>query len=158
MYWSHEPSAQSRTVELEIPVRFPEPALHRLEGRRRTGCGCSALNLLVLSLFLLTVMVALSQPCRLPRARAHLLACQSNLKKLGAAVEMCASDPGRQLASVSKAELTPLYLQAIPECPSAGTDTYRVVSLGWGGYLVSCQGENHPTVSRKQCVLLGWPR
>ena len=75
-----------------------------------------------------------------------LSACSSNLKNLGAALEMYSADSeGHYPATM--ALLTPNYLKTIPTCPSAGTDTYsasyRVYQGGKVNYTVFCQGHNH---------------
>ena len=58
-----------------------------------------------------------------PRHRGQLTSCKSNLKNLGAGLEMYASDHAGRLPP-SMAQLTPNYLKTLPKCPTAGRDTY----------------------------------
>lgn len=83
-----------------------------------------------------------------------LVACKANLKNIGTAYEMYASDNAGQFPTRLEA-LTPNYLKTIPECASAQKVTYKV-SLGtkapgnpgdMENYLyVECHGENHTKV------------
>lgn len=72
------------------------------------------------------------------RCQSSLMACKSNLKNIGTALEMYSVDHGgypRELA-----QLTPVYLKALPKCPSRksyGTD------FAGEGYLVYCPGGWH---------------
>ena len=58
-----------------------------------------------------------------PRSRNALGASKSNLKNLGTALEMYSKDWENRYPS-SLSGLIPNYLKVIPECPTAGTDTY----------------------------------
>ena len=50
-------------------------------------------------------------------------ACEGNLKNLGTAIEMYATDhQGQYPASIK--EITPNYLRAVPKCPAYGKDSY----------------------------------
>jgi hypothetical protein len=77
--------------------------------------------------------------------RGVATACKSNLKNLGTALEMFASDhQGRYPKSL--AELVPVYLKSIPPCPGAGRDSYSasyVVRNQPDCYLIYCCGRNH---------------
>lgn len=57
------------------------------------------------------------------KAEGQLTACKSNMKNIGTALEMWATDhDGTYPKSLS--ELTPDYLKMIPDCPAARSDTY----------------------------------
>ncbi len=79
------------------------------------------------------------------RSRSQLTACTSNLRNIGTALEMYNVDfKGRYPAALS--DLTPQYLKTIPECPTAGSDSY---SDGFTSnalpdrYIVFCEGSFH---------------
>lgn len=57
------------------------------------------------------------------RARGQLTACISNVKNIGTACEMYATD-SNEVYPKSLGELTPNYLKTIPDCPYAESDTY----------------------------------
>ena len=90
------------------------------------------------------------------RRRGQLTVCKSNCKNLATALEMYATDnAGCYPASLSM--LTTNYLRAIPECPTAGKETYsssykfEVARRDKAGKVVSgrdyfefcCSGDNH---------------
>jgi type II secretory pathway pseudopilin PulG len=89
------------------------------------------------------------------RARGSLTACKSNLKNIGTALEMYSTDnSGKYPPALSY--VVPNYLKTIPECPSAGSVTYRAyfgssAPLNTGGYedyyYIECVGGNHTRVS-----------
>lgn len=71
-------------------------------------------------------------------------ACKSNLKNIGTALEMYASDHGGKYPASLRA-LAPKYLSSLPICPAAGKDTYSA-SYKPGGqqqYFICCLGHNH---------------
>lgn len=88
------------------------------------------------------------------QAEGQFTACKSNIKNIGTALEMYATDysgkyppaePGLDL-------LAPNYLRAIPSCPAAGEVTYSYAEgpdaeLNGSGYQdyyeVRCVGSNH---------------
>ena len=84
---------------------------------------------------------------------SKLTQCKSNLKNLGTAMEMYSTDWSGKYPSTT-AHLTPNYLRTIPECPSAGRDTYSE-SLQTGPdakgnesgyqdyYYFDCHGHHH---------------
>lgn len=93
---------------------------------------------------------------RYERARAsnEVGACKANLKQLGAAMEMYSAEWGAYPPR-GKAQLTPRYLEALPECAPAGADTYVVLSGQAVTYntqslqdyfFIYCSGENHAPV------------
>lgn len=74
-----------------------------------------------------------------------LTICKSNLKNVGTAREMYATD-NADLYPDSAARLTPNYLKVIPTCTSSGTDTYSVGFRSAShpdNYTFFCQGPNH---------------
>ena len=84
-----------------------------------------------------------------------MTACKSNLKNIGTALEMYSTDFAGDYPS-GLSSLTPKYLKAIPECPAAGSVTYKL-TLGPNApsnehhfedyYHVQCTGEHHGSVS-----------
>ncbi|HEY4003474.1 MAG TPA: hypothetical protein VGO93_31695, partial [Candidatus Xenobia bacterium] len=80
------------------------------------------------------------------RAQAQLVACESNEKHLGIALEMYASEhEGHYPDRLS--QLVPAYLKQMPSCPAAGHDsysaTYRHRVKPKEGYSLHCGGHNH---------------
>jgi len=85
---------------------------------------------------------------RAAEQQGTLVACQSNLKNLGTALEMYSTDnSGRYPLALSG--VTPLYLKQIPTCPAAARETY---SAGYrsgsnpDAFTVYCGGQNHVDV------------
>ncbi|MFH0801422.1 MAG: hypothetical protein V2A78_03425 [bacterium] len=73
-------------------------------------------------------------------------ACQSNLKNMGAALEMYHDDNHNMFPRSLQKLVPPEYLKQIPTCPSAGEDTYSPsyqVSIKADAYTVFCMGMNH---------------
>ena len=85
------------------------------------------------------------------RSQGQLTACKSNLKNIGTACEMWATDhQGRYPDRLEV--LVPDYLRSIPECPRAGLDTYsQTYRISRGGlfYGVCCGGGFHGNVKLK---------
>ncbi len=118
-----------------------------------SGVNCVAGILLSGLLVLGGVMLAPS----LFRARPPYASnCKSNLKNLGAAMEVYAADWSGHYPPLGKTQLAPNYLKTLPECPAAGTDTYQVelgpsATYNTGAredyYLFYCEGEHHLPVS-----------
>ncbi len=84
------------------------------------------------------------------RGQGQLTACKSNLKNIGTALEMYATDhAGKYPDNIGV--LAPDYLFTIPACPSAGRDTYsESYKLDspqdedqWEVFHLHCAGENH---------------
>lgn len=73
----------------------------------------------------------------------QLAGCRSNLRQIGAALEMYATDSyGRYPISLS--ELAPEYLKSIPVCPSREWGDYSYTSKSFPDiYTVWCEGKNH---------------
>ena len=70
------------------------------------------------------------------RSRRSLLACQSNLKNIGAGLKVYSTDwegkyppQGREIEA-----LVPKYLKVMPECPTGGLDAYTISSEPNGPY------------------------
>lgn len=85
-----------------------------------------------------------------------MTACKSNLKNLATALEMYAADnfalggptgiEKRSLYPHSLGALTPNYLKIIPNCPSAGKDSYSSTyqrAEHPEAFTVRCAGKNH---------------
>jgi len=79
---------------------------------------------------------------------SHLIACKSNVKNIGTAVQQYAEKHGGNYPATLRA-VRGGYLKQVPKCPSAGKDTYsatyRTLSTP-EGYRVSCGGHHHATV------------
>jgi hypothetical protein len=88
------------------------------------------------------------------RAQGQTTACKSNLKNIGTALEMYSTDwSGKYPTSLDT--LTPNYLRTIPECPAAGSVTYKAHfgpkakgnTEGYADYYyVECAGSSHEDV------------
>ncbi len=79
------------------------------------------------------------------RAQGQVTACKSNLKNIGAALEMYSTDNGGRYPTVASG-LVANYLKTIPTCPSAGADTYTggfTTVSNPDAYTVVCSGNNH---------------
>jgi hypothetical protein len=81
------------------------------------------------------------------RGQGQLTACKSNLKNIGTGLEMWSTDHGGEYPD-DLAALTPDYLKKIPQCPTAGTDTYSQSYNDYDGegYHFYCSGEHHAQV------------
>jgi len=96
------------------------------------------------------------------RAKGQLTACKSNLKNIGTACEMYATDnAGRYPKKLSELPIKPTpkwsYLKTLPTCPAAGKDTYsqtyqvKAPKLDKNGKIISgkdyiylhCSGHHH---------------
>ena len=93
----------------------------------------------------------LYEPTRMTPGGSTLTTCKSNLKNIGTALEMYSTNhQGKYPPSMDL--LTPNYLKTIPECPAAGSITYRV-TFGLNApmnthryneyYYLECHGNNH---------------
>lgn len=122
------------------------------------GCRPSIAGMLLL-IGALSILAAAIVP-NFIRARARgnpRMACKSNLKNLGTAMEMYSTDWNGKYPVGGKSQLTPNYLRTIPECPSAGTDTY-LMTTGPNApyntqsyedyYFIECRGDNHDSVPK----------
>jgi len=78
---------------------------------------------------------------------AQLVACRHNLLDLQQALDVAA----RKKAPASLSELVPLYLSAVPTCPSAGADTYSPsYQHAAAAFTVWCSGSHHRVGWRRQ--------
>ena len=137
------------------PARAAEVEVSGLEEPRKKGQFVSPLTCVVLLSGTLMLAAILVPNFVRARARGSLTACKSNLKNIGTALEMYSTDwSGKYPATMEM--VVPNYLKTIPECPSAGTVTYRVqfgstAPMNTQGYLdyyfIECSGENHTSVS-----------
>jgi len=77
------------------------------------------------------------------RAQGQLTACRSNLKNLGTALEMYATDSKGEYPKLLK-DVSPRYLKGIPTCPSTKNDTYsNSYVCSASNFSLCCKGENH---------------
>lgn len=77
--------------------------------------------------------------------RLTLMACRSNLKNIGTALEMWSVDHHGQYPT-SLPQLKPDYFKQIPTCPSVNRDTYSAaytMTRNPDTYAVGCKGSNH---------------
>lgn len=83
------------------------------------------------------------------RRQGQLDACESNLKNVGTALEMYATD-AQGVYPPTLALVTPNYLKFIPTCPAAKRDTYSegyTSHMHPDAYTVVCAGDNHKGLS-----------
>lgn len=79
------------------------------------------------------------------RARSQLTGCVQNVKNVSTALEMYSVDWASKYPT-GLLVLAPDYLEIIPDCPSAGSETYSnafVSSTLPDEYMVQCEGNNH---------------
>ncbi len=116
-------------------------------------------NIVVVVLFLGYLTVTLLPNFKRAQGGSDLTACKSNLKNLGTAMEMYSTDwsghypvDGGPMMTL----LTPKYLKALPECPAAGSNTYRAEfgpNIAYNEpsfadyYFIECSTSNHTVVS-----------
>lgn len=85
--------------------------------------GLTFVELMVVLAFL-ALLAAIIVPNHIKaRSRGSTTACKSNLKNMATALEMYSTD-NKGAYPPQLAGLTPNYLKMIPNCPSAGFDTY----------------------------------
>lgn len=104
----------------------------------------------LLELFIVVAIVAGLAAVLVPnfmraRPRGSGTACKSNLKNIGTALEMYATDFKGDYPRLLGG-LTPNYLKTIPTCPAVGSVTYLYVGTNAGNhslYTVVCGGLNH---------------
>lgn len=82
-------------------------------------------------------------------SRGGFTACISNVKNIGAALEMYSTDWSGSFPP-TLSNLTPNYLKTIPSCPAAGADTY---STGYRNVLLPCKEITCPTHSSNESQL-----
>ncbi|MFP4496675.1 MAG: prepilin-type N-terminal cleavage/methylation domain-containing protein, partial [Vulcanimicrobiota bacterium] len=79
---------------------------------------------LMIVIAIIAILAAILVPNFLrARAQGQYTACASNLRNVATALEMYATDhTGRYPADLG--DIKPDYLRQVPECPSAGDDTF----------------------------------
>ena len=81
-----------------------------------------------------------------------LTLCKINLKNLGTALEMYASDHQSRYPSRLE-QITPEYLRKLPKCPSSGQETYSSsyqVSADSADFSLRCSNKNHSGYSSRE--------
>lgn len=77
------------------------------------------------------------------KAMGDLIACKTNLKNIGTALELWSCEHSGNYPS-ALSELTPSFLREIPKCPAAGSDTYSESAvLKPNEYRLCCAGHHH---------------
>lgn len=75
-------------------------------------------------------------------SKSILTACKCNLKNIGTALEMYATDNNGYYPPDLK-KLNPLYLEQFPQCPVKGMNYVYEVSKDRKSYILYCNGEQH---------------
>ncbi|MBS2037002.1 hypothetical protein JST97_18575 [bacterium] len=75
---------------------------------------------------------------------SSILGCTHNLKSIATGLEMWATDHNGHYPKELK-ELVPKYIEHVPPCPAAGTDTYSSSyrEAGSEGFSMYCAGHHH---------------
>lgn len=115
------------------------------------GLGVGALRrrpyLAVLGLTVAALGMLASWPlARESEAVAAYLACRHHVEDIANAAQVYAETGHDGALPGETAEMVPLYLNAIPTCPTAGTDTYSFSyrrSTDQHSMTVLCSGEHH---------------
>lgn len=104
---------------------------------------------LMIVIAIIAILAAILVPNFLrARAQGQVTACKSNCKNIGTALEMYSTDSsGHYPTSLSR--LASDYLKVIPDCPSAGGNTYSAAYTYHSNpdaYTFYCNGTNHSAV------------
>lgn len=119
--------------------------MHRVSSRK----GFTLIELMIV-IAIIAILAAILVPNFIrARAQGQVTSCKSNLKNIGTACEMYATDNGgrypKTLDDLKKeANGQQPYMKSLPKCPSAGTMTYAYsYNSNPDVYTMYCSGSNH---------------
>lgn len=119
--------------------------------RQKSQHGFTMIELLTV-FFIIGVIAAIIIPnIRKAFYRAQLSGCQSNLRNIATALQIYHAD--NQDYPDNLEVLAPKYMPKMPQCPTAGRDTYSkgyAVSKNPPQYTISCHGNNHTLTGLKE--------